>query len=196
MKKALIPILIIAVVGIFIYTKAVGTYNQFVQTEEVINGQWAEVETQYQRRADLIPNLVNTVKGYADFEQETLTEVINARAKATSINLDPTNLTPENIEAFQQAQDQLSGSLSRLLVTVEKYPDLKANQGFLDLQAQLEGTENRISVARRNFNQSVQSYNSNLRTFPNNIFAGWYGFEVKGYFEAAAGAENAPTVQF
>lgn len=196
MKKALIPILIIAVVGIFIYTKAVGTYNQFVQTEEVINGQWAEVETQYQRRADLIPNLVNTVKGYADFEQETLTEVVNARAKATSINLDPTNLTPENIEAFQQAQDQLSGSLSRLLVTIEKYPDLKANQGFLDLQAQLEGTENRISVARRNFNQSVQSYNSNLRTFPNNIFAGWYGFEVKGYFESAAGAENAPTVQF
>lgn len=196
MKKALIPILIIAVVGIFIYTKAVGTYNQFVQTEEVINGQWAEVETQYQRRADLIPNLVNTVKGYADFEQETLTEVVNARAKATSINLDPTNLTPENIEAFQQAQDQLSGSLSRLLVTVEKYPDLKANQGFLDLQAQLEGTENRISVARRNFNQSVQSYNSNLRTFPNNVFAGWYGFETKGYFEAVAGAENAPTVQF
>lgn len=196
MKKALIPILIIAVVGIFIYTKAVGTYNQFVQTEEVINGQWAEVETQYQRRADLIPNLVNTVKGYADFEQETLTEVVNARAKATSINLDPTNLTPENIEAFQQAQDQLSGSLSRLLVTIEKYPDLKANQGFLDLQAQLEGTENRISVARRNFNQSVQSYNSNLRTFPNNIFAGWYGFATKGYFEATAGAENAPTVQF
>ncbi|HLT07844.1 MAG TPA: LemA family protein [Cyclobacteriaceae bacterium] len=196
MKKALIPILILAVVGIFIYTKAVGTYNQFVQAEEVINGQWAEVETQYQRRADLIPNLVNTVKGYADFEQETLTEVVNARAKATSINLDPTNLTPENIEAFQQAQDQLSGSLSRLLVTIEKYPDLKANQGFLDLQAQLEGTENRISVARRNFNQSVQSYNANLRTFPNNIFAGWYGFETKGYFESSPGAENAPTVQF
>jgi LemA protein len=196
MKKALIPILIIVVVGIFIYTKAVGTYNQFVQTEEVINGQWAEVETQYQRRADLIPNLVNTVKGYADFEQETLTEVVNARAKATSVNLNAENLTPENIAAFQQAQDELSGSLSRLLVTVEKYPDLKANQGFLDLQAQLEGTENRISVARRNFNQSVQSYNSTLRTFPNNIFAGWYGFDTKGYFESAAGSENAPAVQF
>lgn len=196
MKKAIIPILIIVVVGIFIYTKAVGTYNQFVQTEEVINGQWAEVETQYQRRADLIPNLVNTVKGYAEFEQETLTEVVNARAKATSINLNADNLTPENIEAYQQAQDQLSGSLSRLLVTVEKYPDLKANQGFLDLQAQLEGTENRISVARRNFNQSVQSYNSNLRTFPNSVFAGWYGFDTKGYFESVAGAENAPTVQF
>lgn len=196
MKKALIPILIIAVVGIFVYTKAVGVYNMFVQNEETINGQWAEVETQYQRRADLIPNLVNTVKGYADFEQETLTGVIEARSKATSINLNADNLTPENIAQFQQAQDQLSGALSRLLVTVERYPDLKANQNFLELQAQLEGTENRIAVARRNFNQSVQSYNSSLRTFPNNIFAGWYGFETKGYFEAAAGSENAPTVEF
>jgi len=196
MKKALIPILIIAVVGIFIYTKAVGVYNIFVQNEETINGQWAEVETQYQRRADLIPNLVNTVKGYADFEQETLTGVIEARSKATSISLNADNLTPENIAQFQQAQDQLSGALSRLLVTVERYPDLKANQNFLELQAQLEGTENRIAVARRNFNQSVQSYNANLRTFPNNIFAGWYGFETKGYFEAAQGAETAPTVQF
>lgn len=196
MKKALIPILIIAVVGIFIYTKAVGVYNMFVQNEETINGQWAEVQTQYQRRADLIPNLVNTVKGYADFEQETLTGVIEARAKATSINIDANDLSPDKIAQFQQAQDQLSGALSRLLVTVEKYPDLKANQNFLDLQAQLEGTENRIAVARRNFNQSVQAYNSDLRKFPNNLFAGWYGFETKGYFEAAAGSENAPTVQF
>jgi LemA protein len=196
MKKALIPILVLVVVGIFIYTKSVGVYNMFVQNEETINGQWAEVETQYQRRADLIPNLVNTVKGYADFEQETLTGVIEARSRATSVNLNAENLTPENIARYQQAQDQLSGALSRLLVTVEKYPDLKANQNFLELQAQLEGTENRIAVARRNFNQSVQAYNSNLRTFPNNIFAGWYGFERKGYFEAAAGTENAPTVQF
>ena len=196
MKKALIPILIIVVVGIFMYTKAVGVYNMFVQNEETINGQWAEVQTQYQRRADLIPNLVNTVKGYADFEQETLTGVIEARAKATSININANDLSPDKIAQFQQAQDQLSGALSRLLVTVEKYPDLKANQNFLDLQAQLEGTENRIAVARRNFNQSVQSYNSDLRKFPNNLFAGWYGFEIKGYFEAAAGAENAPTVQF
>lgn len=196
MKKALIPILIIAVVGIFIYTKAVGVYNMFVQNEETINGQWAEVETQYQRRADLIPNLVNTVKGYADFEQETLTAVIEARAKATSITLQADDLSPEKIAQYQQAQDQLSGSLSRLLVAVERYPELKANQNFLELQAQLEGTENRIAVARRNFNQSVQSYNSSLRTFPNNLFAGWYGFETKGYFEAAAGAEQAPTVQF
>lgn len=196
MKKALIPILIIAVVGIFIYTKAVGVYNMFVQNEETINGQWAEVETQYQRRADLIPNLVNTVKGYADFEQETLTAVIEARAKATSITLQADDLSPEKIAQYQQAQDQLSGSLSRLLVAVERYPELKANQNFLELQTQLEGTENRIAVARRNFNQSVLAYNSSLRTFPNNLFAGWYGFETKGYFEAAQGAEQAPTVQF
>lgn len=196
MKKILIPIAIIAVIGFIVYSKAVGVYNTFVQTEETINGQWAEVETQYQRRADLIPNLVNTVKGYADFEQETLTGVIEARSKATSINLQADDLTPENIAKFQNAQDQLSGSLSRLLVAVERYPDLKANQNFLELQAQLEGTENRIAVARRNYNQSVQSYNSNLRTFPNNLFAGWYGFETKGYFEASAGAENAPTVEF
>lgn len=196
MKKLLIPILILGVLGIFVYTKAVGTYNTFVQAEEQVNGQWAEVETQYQRRADLIPNLVNTVKGYADFEQETLTGVIEARSKATSMTIDPTNLTPENIQQFQQAQDQLSGALSRLLVTVERYPDLKANQNFLDLQAQLEGTENRIAVARRNFNQEVVAYNTQLRTFPNNLFAGWYGFETKGTFQASEGAENAPSVQF
>jgi LemA protein len=196
MKKFLIPIGIVVVLGIYLYTKAVGSYNQFVQTEEQVNGQWAEVETQYQRRADLIPNLVNTVKGYAEFEQETLTGVVEARAKATSMTIDPTNLTPEKLQQFQQAQDQLSGALSRLLVTVEKYPDLKANQNFLELQAQLEGTENRIAVARRNFNESVVGYNSLIRTFPNNIFAGWYGFETKGTFQASEGAENAPTVQF
>lgn len=196
MKKFLIPVAIIAVLGIYLYTKAVGSYNQFVQTEEQVNGQWAEVETQYQRRSDLIPNLVSTVKGYAEFEQETLTGVVEARSKATSMTIDPTNLTPENLAQFQQAQDQLSGALSRLLVTVEKYPDLKANQNFLELQAQLEGTENRIAVARRNFNESVVSYNANIRTFPNNIFAGWYGFETKGTFQASEGAENAPTVQF
>jgi LemA protein len=196
MKKFLIPIGILVVLGIYLYTKAVGSYNQFVQTEEQVNGQWAEVETQYQRRADLIPNLVNTVKGYAEFEQETLTGVVEARAKATSMTIDPTNLTPEKLQQFQQAQDQLSGALSRLLVTVEKYPDLKANQNFLELQAQLEGTENRIAVARRNFNESVVGYNSLIRTFPNNLFAGWYGFETKGTFQASEGAQNAPTVQF
>ena len=202
MKKNVVLVIILAIVailaiiGALIYFKSVGTYNEFVIKEEKINGQWAEVETQYQRRADLIPNLVNTVKGYADFEQETLTGVVEARAKATSVQIDPTNLTPEKLAEFQQAQDQLSGALSRLLVTVEKYPDLKANQNFLELQAQLEGTENRISVARRNFNESIKDYNTALRVFPNNLFAGWYGFAAKGYFEAAAGAENAPTVQF
>ncbi|EKB49221.1 LemA family protein [Cecembia lonarensis] len=196
MKKAFIPILVIGLIGLFVYVKAVGVYNMLVQNEESINGTWAEVETQYQRRADLIPNLVNTVRGYADFEQETLTGVVEARAKATSINLNVDELTPEKLSQYQQAQDQLSGALSRLLVTVERYPDLKANQSFLELQAQLEGTENRIAVARRNFNQTVQSYNANIRTFPNNVFAGWYGFERKGYFEAAQGAETAPTVQF
>jgi LemA protein len=196
MKKFLIPIILLIVVGIFIYTKAVGTYNTFIQKEVVTNGQWAEVETQYQRRSDLIPNLVSTVKGYAEFEQSTLTQVIEARAKATSVNVDASNLTPEKLAQFQGAQENLSGALGRLLVSVERYPDLKANQNFLELQAQLEGTENRIAVARRNFNQSVQDYNSNLRTFPNNIFAGWYGFEQKGYFEASEGSENAPSVQF
>ena len=173
MKKILIPVAILAVLGILIYSKAVGTYNEFVQLEEGINGEWAEVQTQYQRRVDLIPNLVSTVKGYAEFEQETLTGVVEARSKATSVQIDPTNLTPEKLAEFQQAQDQLSGALSRLLVTVEKYPDLKANQNFLELQAQLEGTENRIAVARRNFNESIKSYNATLRVFPNNIFAGW-----------------------
>jgi len=196
MKKALIPILIIALVGLFVYVKAVGVFNLFVQNEEQVDKSWADVESRYQQRADLIPNLVNTVKGYADFEQETLTGVIEARSKATSINIDANNLSPENLAQFQQAQDQLSGALSRLLVTVERYPELKANEGFINLQAQLEGLENRIAVERRNFNQSVQSYNATLRTFPNNVFAGWYGFERKGYFEAAQGAETAPSVQF
>lgn len=196
MKKAFIPILVIALIGLFVYVKAVGVFNMFVQNEELVAKSWADVESRYQQRLDLIPNLVNTVKGYADFEQETLTGVIEARSKATSINVNVEDLTPDNLAQYQQAQDQLSGALSRLLVTVERYPELKANEGFINLQAQLEGIENRIAVERRNFNQSVQSYNATLRTFPNNVFAGWYGFERKGYFEAAQGAETAPTVQF
>ncbi|MGY6558825.1 MAG: LemA family protein [Nitritalea sp.] len=196
MKKALIPILILVGLGLFVYSTAVRTYNSLVTIEEDINGKWAEVETQYQRRADLIPNLVNTVRGFADFERETLTGVVEARAKATGITLNADQLTPENLANFQAAQDQLSGALSRLLVSVERYPELKANQNFLELQAQLEGTENRISVARRNFNQSVQQFNGNIRTFPNNMIAGFFGLERKGYFEASAGAEQAPTVTF
>ena len=171
-------------------------YNSMVEKDEAIAQKWADVETQYQRRADLIPNLVNTVKGYADFEQETLTQVIEARSKATSMSINADEITPENIAKFQAAQSELSGALSRLLVSVERYPELKANQNFLELQSQLEGTENRISVARQKFNASVQDYNSYIRSFPRVIYAGWFNFEKKGYFEAEAGTENAPKVEF
>ena len=171
-------------------------YNSMVAKDEGVEAQWANVQNAYQRRADLIPNLVNTVKGAANFEQETLTRVIEARAKATSVNISPDNLTPENIERFQAAQGELSGALSRLLVSVERYPELKANQNFLELQAQLEGTENRISVERRKFNEAVQDYNSYIRSFPRNMIAGMFDFEQKGYFEAEAGAQTAPTVEF
>ncbi|MGV3539246.1 MAG: LemA family protein [Rufibacter sp.] len=171
-------------------------YNTMVELDEQVSGQWGQVQNAYQRRADLVPNLVNTVKGAANFEKETLTQVMEARAKATSVNLNADQLTPENIQKFQAAQGQLSGSLSRLLATVEAYPDLKANQNFLELQAQLEGTENRISVERNKFNTTVQEYNTYIRSFPRNIYAGWFDFEKKGYFEADAGAQKAPTVQF
>lgn len=196
MKKTLIIVGVIVVIVFIFYNFFAGRYNRMVELQEDIPKQWAQVETQYQRRADLIPNLVNTVKGYANFEQETLTKVIEARANATSIKIDPTNITPQALQQFQQAQEGLSSALSRLLVTVEKYPDLKANQNFLDLQAQLEGTENRIAVARNRFNEVVQPYNVYIKRFPNNMLAGWYGFQPKGYFEAAKGAENAPTVDF
>ncbi len=171
-------------------------YNTMVELDEATVGQWANVETAYQRRADLIPNLVSTVKGAADFEKETLTAVIEARSKATSIQLSADELTPANIQKFQAAQDQLSGALSRLLVSVERYPDIKANRNFLELQAQLEGTENRISVERRKFNESVKSYNSTIRKFPNMMFAGMFGFEKKTYFESDEGSEKAPKVEF
>lgn len=167
-----------------------------VSQSEGVDQAWANVQSQYQRRADLIPNLVNTVKGYADFEQETLTKVIEARAKATQTNIDPSNLTSENLKQFQEAQGQLSGALSRLLVTVERYPDLKANQNFLELQAQLEGTENRINVARDAYNTAVKTYNTYIKQFPRVIYAGWFNFEQKPYFEADAGAKNAPKVEF
>jgi LemA protein len=171
-------------------------YNTMVEKDETVTKSWADVEAQYQRRADLIPNLVSTVKGYADFEQETLTQVIEARAKATSTEIKVDNLTPENVQKFQAAQDGLSSALSRLLVTVERYPDLKANQNFLELQAQLEGTENRIAVARTRFNESVGDYNAYIRKFPKNLIAGMFDFEKRGYFESAAGSENAPQVSF
>ncbi len=171
-------------------------YNTLVSLDENVKGKWAQVENAYQRRADLIPNLVNTVKGAANFEQETLTQVIEARSRATSVTVDPENLTPEALQQFQQTQDGLSQSLGRLLVTVERYPELKANQNFLELQAQLEGTENRISTERRAFNEATQQYNTAVRKFPNNIMAGIFGFKQKGHFTAAAGAETAPEVQF
>lgn len=167
-----------------------------VELDEQVASSWSQVENVYQRRADLIPNLVNTVKGYAEHEQETLEGVIEARSKATAVNVNPENLSPQSIEQFTQAQEGLSSALSRLMVVVERYPDLKANQNFLDLQAQLEGTENRIAVERRNFNQTTQSYNAYIRKFPRVIYAGWFGFDTKSYFEAQQGAEQAPEVQF
>ncbi|HLT42173.1 MAG TPA: LemA family protein [Sphingobacteriaceae bacterium] len=171
-------------------------YNTMVSQDENVKSKWAQVENAYQRRADLIPNLVTTVKGAANFEKETLTQVVEARAKATSVIVDPSNLTPEAIQQFQAAQGALTGSLSRLMATVEAYPELKANQNFMELQAQLEGTENRISVERRAFNEATQTYNSTVRTFPNNIMAGIFGFKEKGYFQAEAGASTVPEVQF
>lgn len=171
-------------------------YNTMIEKQEAVTAQWAQVENVYQRRADLIPNLVATVKGYADFEQETLTAVIEARAKATGITVDPTNLDASSIQQFQAAQDGLSSALSRLMVVVERYPDLKANQNFLELQAQLEGTENRISVERKKFNDTARDYNTYIRKFPNNLIAGMFDFEKKEYFEADAGAEKAPKVEF
>ena len=195
MKKKNTIILIVGVVALITFW-LIGKYNGLVNKEENVNSKWAQVENVYQRRADLIPNLVATVKGYAEHEQQVLTEVVAARAKATSVNFNADNMTEENIKAFQAAQDQLSGALSRLLVTVEKYPDLKANDNFKELQAQLEGTENRISVERKNFNDAVKEYNTGLRRFPTNIVANMFGFDKKAYFEAAAGAEVAPKVEF
>jgi len=171
-------------------------YNSMVTLDEQVQSQWAQVQNVYQRRADLVPNLVNTVKGAANFEQETLTKVIEARAKATSITVDASKLSPENIQKFQAAQGELSQSLSRLLVSVERYPELKANQNFLELQSQLEGSENRITVERQKFNEVTQEYNAKIRTFPNNLTANIFGFEKKGYFQAEAGTEKAPKVQF
>ncbi|PKP30233.1 MAG: LemA family protein [Bacteroidetes bacterium HGW-Bacteroidetes-17] len=196
MKKSWIIIAVIIVAVLVIYSSVKGTYNNMVTYSENINGMWSQVTTDYQRRMDLIPNLVNTVKGYADFEQETLTAVVEARAKATSVNVSADNLTPAMFEQFQAAQQGLSSSLSRLLVTVEKYPELKANQGFLDLQAQLEGTENRIANSRRKFNESTQLFNTYIKKFPKNIYASIFGFETKAYFQATEGAEKAPEVKF
>ena len=196
MRKTWIILAVVAFLAVIVYSSLKGSYNSMVVSQESVTAQWSQVENVYQRRADLIPNLVNTVKGYADFEKETLTQVIEARAKATSVNINPDKLDAQSLENFQNAQSGLSSALSKLMVVVEKYPDLKANQGFLDLQAQLEGTENRISVERKKFNESAQTYNTLIRQFPKNIFAGMFGFEKKAYFEADKGANKAPDVKF
>ena len=171
-------------------------YNDMVEKDEAVSQQWADVQTQYQRRADLIPNLVNTVKGFAEQEKEVLTQVVEARAKATSMNIDASNLTPEKLQEFQAAQGNLRSALGRLMVVVEKYPDLKSNQNFLELQAQLEGTENRIAVARQKFNASVQDFNASIRKFPRVMYASSFGFEKRAYFEAEETAKEAPKVEF
>jgi LemA protein len=171
-------------------------YNGLVEKDQNVKGKWANVESDYQRRSDLIPNLVNTVKGAADFEKSTLEAVVNARAQATQTKIDPTNLSPEKIAEFQRAQGQLSGAIGRLLVTMERYPELKATDAFRDLQAQLEGTENRIKVSRNDFNTAVQDFNTSVKRFPMVLFSGMFGFKEKGFFTAEVGAEKAPTVDF
>ncbi len=193
MKKS--TIIILAVVGIVLIWAVVG-YNGLVSADEAVNTAWSNVENQYQRRADLIPNLVNTVKGYAAHEQQTLDAVTEARTRATQMTISAEELTEEKLQEYQAAQGELGTALGRLLAITEAYPDLKANRNFLELQAQLEGTENRISVERRNFNDVAREYNTSIRSFPKNILAGMFGFEARPYFEAAEGAAEVPAVQF
>jgi LemA protein len=197
MKRTGLIIVVIVVLLIFAFIQwGVGINNKMVEMDEAVKSQWSQVENVYQRRADLIPNLVNTVKGYATHENQTLTAVVEARAKATSVNVDPTKLTPESLRQFQEAQGGLSSALARLMVVVESYPNLKANENFLNLQAQLEGTENRITVERQKFNETARNYNTYTRKFPQSFIAGLRGFEQKAYFEAEKGSEKAPKVQF
>ena len=196
MKKLFIAIIVIAVVVLGLFSWGKGVYNGFVQQQESVEAAWSQVENDYQRRADLVPNLVATVKGYAEHERETLEAVLAARASATQIKVDADDLTPEKLQQFQQVQGELGAALGRLIAVQENYPDLKANQNFLQLQEQLESTENRITVSRRDFNAAAQTYNTAIRTFPQNIFAGLFGFERKPYIEAFAGAQTAPKVEF
>ena len=191
-KSTIILIAVIAIAAIW----GISAYNGLVKMDESVNTAWSNVENQYQRRADLIPNLVNTVKGYAAHEKETLEAVMAARSKATQMTVDADNLTPEKLQEYQKAQGEIGAALGRLLAITENYPDLKANQNFMELQAQLEGTENRISVERRNFNEVARTYNTSIRTFPKNILAGMFGFDKRPYFEAEEGANKAPEVKF
>jgi LemA protein len=196
MKSRNIVLIVIGIAILILGGCACNGYNSLVKLDTQVEQKWANVQSDYQRRSDLIPNLVSTVKGAANFEQETLTRVIEARAKATQVTISPDNLTPENMQRFQQAQGELSGALSRLLVVSEQYPQLRATENFKDLQVQLEGTENRIKVARNDFNESVREYNLGVRRFPNNIFSGMFGFSRKTPFTADPGSERAPQVQF
>ena len=184
--------IIAGVVVLVLVLWGVGGYNGLVNQDEEVNNKWANVETQYQRRSDLIPNLVSTVKGYAKHESQTLEAVMQARSQATQVKIDPSNCTPEQLAAYQKAQGDVTSALGKLLAITENYPDLKANQNFLELQSQLEGTENRINVARKDFNDTAKKYNTSLRRFPRNIIASMFGFEKRNYFEAEAGAEKAP----
>ena len=191
-KSTIILIAVIAIVAIW----GVSAYNGLVKMDESVNTAWSNVENQYQRRADLIPNLVNTVKGYAAHEKETFEAVVSARSKATQMTIDPENLTPEKLQQYQKAQGEIGAALGRLLAITENYPELKANENFKELQAQLEGTENRLSVERRNFNEMARTYNTSIRTFPKSILAGMFGFDKRPYFEAEEGANKAPEVKF
>lgn len=196
MKKSIIVLLAILGVVVIIIVSCIGSYNGLVTMDESVSGQWANVETQYQRRADLIPNLVSTVKGYASHEKETLEGVVQARSQATQIKVDVNDLTPAKLAEYQKAQGAVTSALGKLLAITENYPDLKANQNFLELQAQLEGTENRINVARKSFNDAAQVYNTAIRRFPKSIIASMMGFDKRTYFEATQGSENAPEVKF
>lgn len=196
MKKWLIPVIVIAVIAIGLYSWGKGFNNTAVELKETSAKTWGNVESAYQRRSDLIGSLVKTVQGAADFEKSTLEAVIKARSEATKTTIDPSNITPEDLAAFNQAQSGLSSALSRLLVTVERYPDIKANQNFLELQSQLEGTENRINVARDRFNESVEPYNKHIKKFPNSLLAGLFNFDALEYYKAEAGSEKAPDVEF
>lgn len=196
MKRSTIIIIGVVLVIFFVISGAIGRYNGLVSLEEGVDASWSQVENVYQRRADLIPNLVATVKGIAEFEKETFTAVTEARSKVGGINMEGITDNPEMLQQFQAAQGQLSSALSRLMVVVERYPDLKANQNFLNLQTQLEGTENRITVERNRYNKTAQVYNTQIRRFPDSVYAGIFGFDRKAYFEAQAGAEQAPQVQF
>jgi LemA protein len=196
MKTSRIVLIVVAVIAVLFIFRGCRGYNNLVTLREQVNRDWSNVENVYQRRADLIPNLVNTVKGYAAHEQETFTRVVEARSKATQVTIDAANMTDEDLKRFQAAQGEISSALSRLLAIAENYPDLKANQNFLELQSQLEGTENRIAVERRKFNETANMYNTAIKQFPTVIFAGWFGFKARPYFEAETGAQEAPVVQF